>query len=121
MKYLFVYLLLILFSLQSFEQVLIRLSFKLNQDYYASICENKDKPELECIGYCHLKKQLTKSEEEKASKEKQVNKKEQQLYIQDIDINIRNAGLYTKNKSYSLLIVFFTSLYYYDIFHPPRT
>ncbi len=120
MNKLLVYLLLILFSIQGFEQVLIRLNFKLNQDFYASICENKDKPELECNGCCHLKKQLKQSEEEKSSKEKQVNKREQQLYIQDINLNILNAGLHMKNKVYSSLNVFFTGLYYYDIFHPPR-
>ena len=92
----------------------------MNQDFYASICENKDNPELECNGCCHLKKQLKQSEEEKSSKEKQVNKKEQQLYIQDIDLNIPNVSLHIKNKDYSLLRVFFTSLHHYDIFHPPR-
>lgn len=92
----------------------------MNQDFYASICENKDKPELECNGCCHLKKQLKQSEEEKSSKEKQVNKKEQQLYIQDIELNIPNVSLHIKNKAYSSLRVFFTSLHYYNIFHPPR-
>jgi hypothetical protein len=92
----------------------------LNQDFYASICENKDKPELECNGNCHLKKQLKQKEEEKPSKEKQINKKEQQLYIQDVNFNICSVGLHIKNKANSLLNIFFTSLYHYDIFHPPR-
>ena len=116
----FAYVLLILFSIQSFEPILIGLNFKLNQDFYASICENKDKPELECKGCCHLKKQLSKNEEEKSTKNKQINKK-QQLYIQEVYLNIRNTDLHLNGMPYASFKGFFASLYYYDIFHPPRT
>ena len=117
----FAYVLLILFSIQSFEPILIGLNFKLNQDFYASICENKDKPELECKGCCHLKKQLSKNEEEKSTKDKQINKKQQQLYIQEVYLNIRNIDLYLKGEPYASFKTFITSQYSYDVFHPPRT
>jgi len=53
----------ILFLLVSFQQALIVVHFKLNQqDIENQFCENKAKPELQCHGKCHLKKELEKSE-----------------------------------------------------------
>ncbi len=37
--------------------------YQVNQDYVAEeLCENTDKPELECNGKCYLMKQLAKAE-----------------------------------------------------------
>lgn len=34
-------------------------NYWMNKDYIASVlCENKDRPELECNGKCHLKKEI---------------------------------------------------------------
>lgn len=52
----------ILFLLVSFQQLLIIVHFKLNQQYIEKeFCVNKAKPELQCHGKCHLKKDLEKS------------------------------------------------------------
>ena len=40
------------------------LEYILNQDYIAEfLCVNKDKPELQCNGKCHLAKELKKQQE----------------------------------------------------------
>ncbi|MBB4802671.1 hypothetical protein HNP37_002746 [Flavobacterium nitrogenifigens] len=53
----------ILFLLVSFQQALIVVHFKLNQqEIEKEFCENKAKPQLQCHGKCHLKKELEKSE-----------------------------------------------------------
>ena len=53
----------ILFLLVSFQQALIIVHFKLNQqNIEQEFCVNKAKPELQCHGKCHLKKELEKSE-----------------------------------------------------------
>lgn len=44
------------------------LYFKANQNYFATfLCENRDKPELNCKGHCCLKKQL-KADDEREQK-----------------------------------------------------
>lgn len=53
----------LLFLLVSFQQALIIVHFKLNQqNIEQEFCVNKAKPELQCRGKCHLKKELEKSE-----------------------------------------------------------
>ena len=62
------------------KPVLPVLSYFVNYEYIANeLCENQDKPEMECNGKCHLKKELAKasSEENSNSKDKKsVNKQE---------------------------------------------
>ena len=52
-----------LFLLVSFQQALIIVHFKLNQqNIEQEFCVNKAKPELQCHGKCHLKTELEKSD-----------------------------------------------------------
>lgn len=52
-----------LFLLVSFQQALLIVHFKLNQkEIEKEFCVNKAKPQLQCHGKCHLKKDLEKSE-----------------------------------------------------------
>jgi hypothetical protein len=45
------------------------ISYKINYNYIANVlCENKDKPEMNCNGKCHLKKELKKTAEEESQK-----------------------------------------------------
>lgn len=40
-------------------------SFKLNQTFIAeTLCENRQEPEMQCNGSCHLKKQLIQHDEQ---------------------------------------------------------
>lgn len=120
LKKLFTYLLLLLFSFQTFEIAFIVMNFKVNQDFFAQICENKDKPEMECNGKCHLKKQIKKQEEQKSKKEK-IN----------IEKEIQNCILITNKilPQPKTKVVGASSLYNFihkprncisDVFHPPQ-
>lgn len=40
------------------------LDFVINYDAIQELCINKDKPELQCNGTCHLKKELAKTAED---------------------------------------------------------
>ena len=63
MKKAFSIIMTILFLLVSFQQALIIVHFKLNQQAIErEFCVNKAKPELQCHGKCHVKKELEKSE-----------------------------------------------------------
>ena len=56
----------ILFSTTVLKQYLPYVDYSINQEYISSVlCENLDKPQLECDGKCYLKKQLKKVNEEK--------------------------------------------------------
>lgn len=49
---------------QGSGRLFILINFKLHQAYIASVlCENRDKPEMQCNGNCHLKKELRKNDE----------------------------------------------------------
>lgn len=56
-------LMIILSLLIGFQQAIIVMHFNLNQEAIEqAFCVNKNKPELQCHGTCHLKKQLQKTE-----------------------------------------------------------
>lgn len=46
--------------LLSFQGTLFLLDYHLNQEKYEALCENKNRPELECHGKCSLKKETEK-------------------------------------------------------------
>ncbi|SFD48754.1 hypothetical protein [Flavobacterium phragmitis] len=63
MKKVFSFTMIMLLLLVSFQQALIIVHFKLNQkSIEKEFCVNKTKPELQCHGKCHLKKELEKSD-----------------------------------------------------------
>jgi hypothetical protein len=54
--------------LQMFGRVLIIAEFKANQNFIAkNLCENRDKPKMNCCGHCYLKKQLKKHDKQEQS------------------------------------------------------
>ena len=61
-------LLLSIFLFQNFTKVFILANYQLNKEYIAAnLCENKNKPQLNCEGHCQLKKQLEKDEKQQQS------------------------------------------------------
>jgi len=96
-------------------------NYALNQDYIAEfLCINKDKPELQCNGKCHLVKELEKSQKEEQNKLRinleeypistlhhPVNKLvEKPLNFREIRLNSRYENRYNY-------------LFSFSIFHPP--
>jgi hypothetical protein len=60
-----------LFVLNAGSKLVIYADFYLNREYIAeNLCENKEEPELQCNGKCHLMKTL-KQEEEKQPEDQQ--------------------------------------------------
>lgn len=63
MKIIFNVLLIVLCLLIGLQQAIIVIYFKLNRDAIEQkFCINRNKPELQCHGTCHLKQQLQKTE-----------------------------------------------------------
>lgn len=48
-----------LYALTLSQAYMPHVNYWMNRDYISSVlCENKDKPELQCNGKCHLKKEI---------------------------------------------------------------
>ncbi|WP_316841899.1 hypothetical protein [Pedobacter gandavensis] len=68
--------LLITLLLAQFSKVFVYAGFELNQQYIASVlCENKDKPEMNCNGKCYLMKKLQQAEDKEKKQERDALKK----------------------------------------------
>ena len=55
--------------------IIIFAGFKLNQEYIASVlCENRDKPALQCKGKCYMTKKIKQAEEKEKSQGNDIQK-----------------------------------------------
>lgn len=87
--------------------------------FIEELCENKDKPELQCNGKCHLKK-VAQTTGDKNEPTKMVNYEELQLFKQDIaEYTIQINFFNLKKESISYLNLYNFS-YKSSCFHPPQ-
>ena len=102
------------------------LDYILNYNYISTVlCENKDKPKLNCCGKCHLKKELAKaSEGEKPiqSNKKNNNKQEiENLFFHNINYILSKENILIKKNSFK---EYYSNIYSYmnssSVFHPPN-
>ena len=87
--------------------------------FIEELCENKDKPELQCNGKCHLKKITKTTTEEKNAPIQLIDFKDILLYNQKISIAYLVLKTLPKKSNYSYL-----NLYDFKLldrhFHPPN-
>lgn len=96
----------------------------INYDYIVKeLCENKEKPELQCNGKCHLMKEMAKAAEEEkpsSSDKKENHKSIEILFYSEIKSLVSNQ---VKVKNQNTVIDNYSNLYSYktsfSIFHPP--
>lgn len=122
MKNIITYILLLAILTQPLRQIGIIASFKIRQaEIAAKLCENLNKPELDCAGTCYLKKQLNDLQKEEQKLPDTIKKTEitwfyspvfslQIPYYQVVNQKIENNYFY-KNR--------IAQGYSYAIFHPP--
>ena len=73
--------LIVLLEIQFFYPIVIHTYFHANRKYIASkLCENIDRPQLQCKGKCYLKKQLKKAEEQEQKDQLRFNSIEPLVY-----------------------------------------
>jgi hypothetical protein len=87
--------------------------------FIEALCENKDKPELECNGKCHLKKITKTSNNEKNKPIKLIDFKDILLY------NQKNSSFYlSENTLLNKPTFYYLNLYSFNLletcFHPPN-
>lgn len=67
-QHILIYLLILSILAKPIWQAKILISFQINQDYIAkNLCENRDKPKMQCNGHCQLFKQLGETQSPKNS------------------------------------------------------
>tara|TARA_R110000868_G_scaffold60556_5_gene184822 strand:- start:55 stop:396 length:342 start_codon:yes stop_codon:yes gene_type:complete len=100
--------------------------YVVNYDYIVNVlCENKDKPQLNCDGKCYLAKQLAKESEQ--NNQNPFEKKQSKTEVQNILFyQLTSEFSFTKDfsqvaqnnfKSFSILI---SKLFVIDISEPPE-
>lgn len=106
--------LILAFSWKLVAMVYIQIDFIVNQqEITAKLCENKEKPKLQCNGKCHLKKQLAKIEnsEKKEDKKQHSNQsfKVEELFFTSLE-NSSSSFIILENKTIK-------TFYYLNLYH----
>jgi hypothetical protein len=74
--------------LSQFNSSLILLNYQLNKEYIAqNLCENKDKPEMNCCGKCVVNKQLEKETQQKNKMNFTKEKETAKLVVRKLKLN----------------------------------
>ena len=100
------------------------LEYIVNYDYIVKeLCENKEKPQLQCNGKCHLKKELAKSAaDEKSPADKKQNSKQEieVLFYQETPIFFQKMPVvFTDKKVNASYQNFYALTAIQSTFHPP--
>jgi hypothetical protein len=101
--------------------VLIVAEYVINKEYIAqNICENRDKPKMNCKGKCHLKKQLAEDESgKKGNSQSQQEKQDVNLFCQYFNLRVPLLVVPVLKQKFLSANEFFILNYIKNIFHPP--
>ena len=106
-----------------FKPVLPVLEYVVFYDYFKNeLCENKEKPELECNGKCHLKKELAKASDfPENGKDHRISVETNIVFYQEIAENfLSEVVFYTyKTRIPSIYNLTYSHLETDSVFHPP--
>ena len=113
------YFLLMTVSIFTFSQFAIILNFLSNQDFIAqNLCENIERPELECNGKCYLMKKLKEDEKQKGGDK--IVHSEVILFLDSKTIKVVLGQLFFETKTACFnLKEKRTTRFIAEIFHPP--
>lgn len=124
-RHILAYLLILSVLIQPIWQLGILISFEINQDYIVeNLCENIDKPELQCNGHCQLFKQLEGTQNPQNSIFQKSIVQDFEAYCQRIFLctifKTRKTVFVAKN-NYSIFVLnLLQDALVIDIFHPPQ-
>ena len=114
------------YSLVLLKPLFPLVDYAINKDFIAkNLCENRDKPMMNCNGKCHLAKELKKANTENQSEGNTAkgsqNQEENLVHTNNfISFNIENSTLKITNNYFSANNNTLPSSYLKDIFHPPK-
>ena len=125
LRYLLVYLLILTVLIQPLWQLGILISFQINQDYIAeNLCENKDKPKLQCNGHCQLFKQLGETKGPQNSIFQKNIAQDFEVYCQSLfvcSISKKRKSIFIPENKYQILdINLEQDAFVIGVFRPPQ-
>lgn len=84
---------LLIFS--NLSRIWILIDYTVNQDFIAKVlCINKNKPELQCNGKCHLANQIKQQEEkENQGTASESKTKTEVIFIQNLSVEVPNSAI----------------------------
>lgn len=115
----------ILTLVMTFKPVLPLVDYVVNYDYISEVlCINKDKPELQCNGKCHLKTKLAKASDESSSQDTDTQQSTKRLLqVEFLENHHLDISLQLNDLHDPLMNTLFNQTYNYQysssIFHPP--
>lgn len=113
--------LIVLILANSFRASLTFGYYKLDPiGFIAALCENTDKPELQCNGKCHLKKVARSQDKKQNTPENIVDFKELILYLNPINTFEVSLNTRLKKEVFSSYLNLYSYKNPKDCFHPPR-
>lgn len=116
MKFVFSLIALFAMLIQTFQMGIVEADFFINQqEIAATLCENKDKPELHCNGHCQLKKELEKHDDIPA----QRLAREMSPFIAIIAVQIPKPVLQLETFGKPSAVSLYPGNYVSEVFHPP--
>jgi len=100
--------------------------YMVNYDYIVNVlCENKDKPEMECNGKCHLGKELSKENRDNEANPFSGKSSKTEIpqviiseTVPDFSFSAETEILYIQEVGYKSVL--HTSLFTSKILHPPQ-
>ncbi len=106
------------------KPILPVVDYVVNYEYISKVlCENKDKPKLQCNGKCHLMKQLAKAaetENPKSTDKKSFSPIQEVLFFNEIgSYKIVSCGCSKQPKNRAAYLDFYSYLKTNSVFHPP--
>lgn len=111
--------------IQPISEVGLLVSFKIRQaEITAKLCENRNKPELDCAGTCYLKKQLKAVEEQEKQLPQNLKEKEIVLYCDNFFTSFKSSTvievIFVEKNYNSFYLTMKPISYHSDVFHPPN-
>lgn len=107
------------FLMYTFSQVVIMLNYVINYEYISEVlCENKDKPELDCHGKCHLEKELKKDEQRKTDETRAINEIALYLSFHTVEAVLKTIPAERENDVF-LYQSEHSNEHIHSVFHPP--
>lgn len=112
----------LIFSAQTFNEVVVVLDYYLNTASFAKDCENKARPMLHCNGKCQMMKKLKEQEKKGQQMPERKNENKNQSALSS---SYFLSSIVTFNKTFNS---FFVPVYLgnetkmpHTVFHPPCT
>ncbi len=122
LKQIIVACLLLVFAVQVFDRNMITLNFYTNQKYIAAnLCENRDKPQMNCNGKCQLCKKLASEDKKDKNNPEKNNETNTPVFSARTFFPTINISFKTLCKTEFFITNSGSPIYlHFSIFHPPQ-